>query len=142
MIQHSAPPPPPSPSLFHNVNLSKMVCPDAEIGSLVLSDSDGWHGKSHGRTDDLEAPESAKNSIFTPSTSMGYLGIFLNASLLYIIKNLSEFCIIQIRITQKNASLVFISECVWLVHFHFSIFCSPWTHPPCSPSSSPQSAYI
>ncbi len=84
MIQHYAPP------LFHNVNLKKMVCPDADIGSLVLSDNDGWHGKSHGCTDDLEAPESAKNSIITPSTSMGYLGIFLNASLLYIIKRLSE----------------------------------------------------
>ncbi len=65
------------PPLFHNVNLSKMVCPDAEIGSLVLSDNDGWHGKSHGRTDDLEAPESAKNSIFTPLHQHGVFRHFL-----------------------------------------------------------------
>ncbi len=45
---------------------------------------------SHSRAYDLEAPESAKNSIITPSTNMGYLGILLNASLLYIIKLLSE----------------------------------------------------
>ncbi len=82
-----------------------MVCSDAEIGSFVLSDNGSWHGKSHGRTDDLEAPESAKNSIFTPSTSMGYLGIFLNASLLYIIKHLSELSSFKSELHKRTQAL-------------------------------------
>ncbi len=71
---------------------------------------------------------------------MGYLGIFLNASRLYIIKLLSEFSSFNLELhkeTQAFSSLQkavckSVCVCVWLKHFHFPFQWLPETAPPFS----------